>query len=273
MEKKRTDSTLYIRADYLGKITELSNLYGMNKVTFVQAMVDYFDFYKISPMERKENLDSKLNKIENNLEKKLSDVRDTFVKFFRTMEKDKLEPVIKQTNESTMALLLFLKEQALTKDDLKNIGLSGRRVDAFEKTEPGAQQAVVNSNMNAESPSSDALTQYKQKANSSLDLYKTYFKELIKSVSRTNDEGDFILVSAINNFRDKIQSIPKIKYTGPKDPEIYEEIEQIQTALRTVDNYCDQFLIKGQMAAGKDKLFYTHTIREFEAKFEYINIK
>jgi hypothetical protein len=264
-------TTVSIEIEYSNKIDELSILFGMNKITFMHAMVDYFDFYKISPLERKESLDIKLNKIETNLESKINKVRDTFVSFQRELEKKKLEPLIQQSNESTQALMVFLKEQALTKDDLKNLGsIGGRRVAAFEKQEVNTQQ--TRETLQREPVPTDEIAKYKQKANSSLKFYKTYFSELIKCVSRTSEKGDYILISSINEFKEKVKSIPKVTFEGPKNAETYEVIDHVETILRTVDNYCDSFLEQGQMAAGKDKLFYIHTIREYQSKFENIKI-
>jgi len=262
------NTTVAIDKSYTPKLEALAKEYtGNNKGKLVEAMIEYFDFYQINPNERNVNLDSKLADVKE----QIKEVRNTIVSFFRRQEKEKLEPLIKQSNESTQALLLFLKEQALTKDDLKNLGsFTTRKVATLSNDDKKSEQS--NSKFQEKTIQPDDISKYNEKARESLKLYKSYFDVLIKSVSRSNDKGDFILTATINEFKEKIKNIPKVNFEGQNTEESFNTIERIETILRTVDNYCDDFLSQGQMGTGKDKLFYTHTIREFQAKFENIKI-
>jgi|GEM_PF-6095428 len=269
MSKKSTA----IDSEYLIKLNQLATLFGMNNQSFLHAMIDYFEYYKINPLERNENLDTKLSKMQVDLEKKIANVKDTFVSFQRTLEQKKLEPLIKQVNESTHALLVFLKEDALTKEDLKSLSSGGgyRRVAALETKQPIVGEK--NENQIIISEPLDDIGRYKLSANESLKNYKTYFTEMIKSISRTNDKGDYIYVSAINEFKENVKAIPKVNFEGEKTNDTYDTIERVETILRTVDNYCDEFLSKGETAAGKDKFFFSHTINEYRLKFDNIKIQ
>ena len=270
-------TSLTIDSEYLKKINELSSKLGMGNKEFVQSMVDYFDFYKINPKDREANLDSKLADIKN----QVKGVRDTFVTFFRTMEKKELEPLIKQSNESTQALLVFLKDKALTKDDLKNISSFGgqKRVaylenkgnqDNIEKN-PNSNQ-IANDSIHQSLPESKDINQYLETANKYLQLYKEYFNDLIKSIFKSTTKGDYISTKSINEFIDKFRAIPKIHFAGEQTPDLYDTIEHVELILRTADNYCDEFIDKGKFVTGSEKLFYVHVISEYKSKFESIKI-
>ncbi len=253
---------------YKSKVEEIAKEFsGGNKSKLIEAMIDYFDYYKLNPNEREVNLDSKFA----SFERKINSVRDIFVSFIREMENKKIEPMITQVNQNTMALLKFLKEDALTKDDLASFSGSGtRRVALFENKEKAAStETTLNSETNV---TDDDITAYKKRANVELSKYKEYFSILIKSVSRKNDKGDYLFISAINEFQDKIKSIEKVVFTGTKTSEAYNAIESVESVLRTIDNYCDEFLLKGESGTGKDKLFHIHTISEYRIKFENLNI-
>lgn len=257
---------LTIDSSYKARVEELAKEYsGSNRSKLIEAMIDYFIYYQLNPNEREVNLDSKFAA----QDKKIDKLRDTFVSFIRELEKKKLEPLIKQSNESTMALLVFLKEQALTKDDIKSLNTGGRRVALFENKE----EKPIKPLEYVQNEPDDEMTRYKQNANATLLLYKTYFNEMVHAVSRKDEKGDFLLMSAVNNFKDKIRTMPKkILYEGTKNEDVYEVIDKVETILRITDNYCDEFLNLGKAAVGKDKFFYLHTIQEYKLKFENLRI-
>ncbi|MHC1705807.1 MAG: BfmA/BtgA family mobilization protein [Tenuifilaceae bacterium] len=264
-------TSITIDSDYLKKISVLGGKFGMNNKMLIQTMIDYFEFYQINPLERDVNLDSKFSAFD----KKIDKLRDTFVSFIRELEKKKLEPLIKQSNESTMALLIYLKEKAITTDNISNYiggGSGGRRVAAFERKENAAN--TQESNPKDESKPLDEINIYKEKANEVLKTYKTYFFEMVNSVSRKDEKGDFLLMSAVNEFKDKVKDInKKIPYEGQKTEEAFEVMDRVQTIIRTVDNYCDEFLNQGKPAVGKDKFFFIHSIQEYRMKFENAKIQ
>ena len=262
-------TTITIDSSYLLKINSLSEKYKMNKISLIHSMIDYFEFYQINPNERNVNLDSKFA----SFEKKLDKVRDTFVSFIREQEKKKLDPLIKQTNESTQALLIFLKEQALTKDDLKNMGLGGRRVASIDNKD--TQRVSIDEQtkyQSFEAKQPDNIVDYLSKANEVLHLYRAAFTDLIKLNVRQTDKGLFIHLKSINDLRERVKTFPKITFEGDKGSETYELIDKVSTVLNIADNYCDSFIAEGQNGVGREKLFYTHSINEYIAKFENLKL-
>lgn len=263
---------LTIDSSYKAIVEDLAKEYsGSNRSKLIEAMIDYFIYYQLNPYDREVNLDSKFAAQKKETDK----LRDTFVSFIRELEKKKLEPLIKQSNESTMALLIYLKEKAITTDNISNYiggGSGGRRVAAFERKENTS--SAQESNPKDESKPLDEIDTYKENANDVLKTYKTYFFEMVSSISRKDEKGDFLLMSAVNEFKDKIKAInKKIPYEGPKTEEAFEVMDRVQTIIRTVDNYCDEFLNQGKPAVGKDKFFFIHSIQEYRMKFENAKIQ
>ena len=260
---------LTIDSSYKTRVEELAKEYsGNNRSKLFEAMIDYFIYYQLNPNEREVNLDSKFAAQKKETDK----LRDTFVSFIRELEKKKLEPLIKQSNESTMALLIYLKEKAITTDNISNYIGGGRRVAAFERKENAAN--TQESSPKDESKPLDEIDTYKEKANEVLKTYKAYFFEMVSSISRKDEKGDFLLMSAVNEFKDKVKAInKKIPYEGPKTEEAFEVMDRVQTIIRTVDNYCDEFLNQGKPAVGKDKFFFIHSIQEYRMKFENAKIQ
>jgi hypothetical protein len=171
-----------------------------------------------------------------------------------------------------MALLIYLKEKAITTDNISNYMGGGRRVAAFERKENTS--SAQESNPKEESKPLDEIDTYKEKANEVLKTYKAYFFEMVNSISRKDEKGDFILMSAVNEFKDKVRAInKKIPYEGPKTEDAFEVMDRVQTIIRTVDNYCDEFLNQGKPAVGKDKFFFIHSIQEYRMKFENAKIQ
>jgi hypothetical protein len=263
-----------IDKEYLQKLKLLSDGFGMSNTSFLHAMIDYFDYYKINPMERAESVDTKLAKMEHNLEQRIGKLRDTFVSFIRELEKKKLEPLINQTNESTQALLVFLKEEALTRNDLPMLASKKRKVALLEQAheEEGTEAVRTNEDVYKEEATDEEPARLKKRANNILDLYRSYFSELIGSVSRKKDNADYILIEAINDFKEKISKIPSLDYSDVDKGENFELIEKIKTIIRTADIYCEEFLMKGEQATGKDKLFFVYVIQEFKQKFNNIKV-
>lgn len=262
-------STISINPDYQQKINKLCERFGMSKVKLVHSMIDYFEYYQINPNEREVNLDSKFAEFD----RKLNKVRDTFVSFQRELEKKKLEPLIAQTNENTQALLRYLKEDAPTKEDLRGLSYgAGAKKVAFLENQPKTAQEPMKRREEPNSEGDSPLDEYKNKANAIIKQYNSYFEEMIKSASRKNDRGDYILVSAINTFKEKVQAIPKLNYEGETNTDVYDLLDKVETVLRTIDNYCDEFISKGQAGAGGEKFFYLTTINEYSSKFKNIKV-
>jgi len=92
--------------EILQKLIKVSDL--KTEKSYIENAIEFFLDTGLDPLDRVKKVSGELKKL-----------RDLFVSFIREQEKNKLNPIINKVDDLTSTLILFLKEQAVTKEDLR----------------------------------------------------------------------------------------------------------------------------------------------------------
>jgi hypothetical protein len=104
--------------EILQKLIKVSDL--KTEKSYIENAIEFFLDTGLDPLDRVKKVSGELKKL-----------RDLFVSFIREQEKNKLNPIINKVDDLTSTLILFLKEQAVTKEDLREL-LNNQKLQTHE---------------------------------------------------------------------------------------------------------------------------------------------
>lgn len=169
-------TTLTVDAEYVTILKELTKEHELGtQQEFFNAMVMYFKETGINPHAKNRSTAEELSKL-----------RNTVISFIREQEKKKLDPIILKMNEMFEFLLNYYKNEAVTKEEIKNLfaGKGGQESVLIPKPQEPENQKI-----------------YEEKYSNFVKHVKGLFKDFEKSAKLSAFGGYSIDKATFDKYR------------------------------------------------------------------------